>query len=66
MSTPAPTFQLYGWRDRPVVAAALMAAAAGFGQFGAVAALGDVAKTFGHLTHGATFADQAGLSGTEL
>jgi MFS family permease len=40
--------------------------ASGFGQFGAVAALGDVAKTFGHLVHGASFADQAGLSGTML
>jgi MFS family permease len=40
--------------------------AAGFGQFGAVAALGDVAKHFGHITHGATIAEQAGLSGTKL
>jgi MFS family permease len=48
------------------VGAALLAAAAGFGQFGAVAALGDVAKHFGHVTHGATLAEQAGLSGTKL
>jgi putative MFS transporter len=40
--------------------------ATGFGQFGAVAALGDVAKSFGHLAHGTSFADQAGLSGTML
>ena len=46
--------------------AALLALAAGFGQFGAVAALGDVAKHFGHVTHGATLAEQAGLSGTKL
>jgi AAHS family cis,cis-muconate transporter-like MFS transporter len=45
---------------------ALLAVAAGFGQFGAVAALGSVAKAFGHVAHGASFADQAGLSGTEL
>jgi MFS family permease len=45
---------------------ACLAFAAGFGQFGAVSALGDVAKTFGRLTHGTTIADQAGLSGTEL
>jgi MFS family permease len=45
---------------------ALIALAAGFGQFGAVAALGDVAKSFGQTTHGATITDQAGLSGTEL
>jgi len=57
---------LYGWRQAPVVGVALLAVAAGFGQFGAVAALGDVAKTFGHLTHGASFSDQAGLSGTVL
>jgi MFS family permease len=44
----------------------LVSMASGFGQFGAVAALGDVAKTFGHLAHGASFADQAGLSGTVL
>lgn len=45
---------------------AFVALAAGFGQFGAVAALGDVARSFGRLTHGATIADQAGLSGTQL
>jgi MFS family permease len=40
--------------------------AAGAGQFGVVAALGDVARTFGRLTGGATLAEQAGLSGTKL
>jgi len=49
-----------------VVAVALLSLAAGFGQFGAVAALGDVARTFGHLSGGASFADEAGLSGTML
>jgi hypothetical protein len=39
---------------------------AGAGQFGVVAALGDVARTFGRLSSGATLADQAGLSGTKL
>ena len=43
-----------------------MALASGFGQFGAVAALGDVAKHFGRVVHGNSIADQAGLSGTEL
>ena len=57
---------LHGWRDPVVVAAALLAAAAGFGQFGAVASLGSVAKHFGHVTNGATIAEQAGLSGTKL
>ena len=40
--------------------------ASGFGQYGVVSTLGDVAKAFGHATHGTTIADQAGLSGTEL
>ncbi len=62
---PAPV-RLLAWHDRAVVGVALLAVAAGFGQFGAVAALGSVARTFGHLAHGATFADEAGLSGTEL
>ncbi len=57
---------LYRWHDPPVVAVALLASAAGIGQFGVVAALGSVAKAFGHATTGATITDQAGLSGTEL
>ena len=65
MSDPAG-LRLFRWRDPPVVGVALLALAAGFGQFGAVAALGDVAKTFGHLSSGASFADEAGLSGTVL
>jgi MFS family permease len=59
-------YRLYRWADPPLVAVGLLAVAAGFGQFGAVASLGNVAKTFGHLAHGATFADEAGLSGTVL
>ncbi len=54
------------WLDASVVGLALLALCAGFGQFGAVAALGDVAKSFGHVTGGSTIADRAGLSGTEL
>jgi putative MFS transporter len=65
-SSDEGALRLYGWRDKQVLAVAFLAMAAGFGQFGAVAALGDVAKSFGHLTHGATIADQAGLSGTVL
>lgn len=45
---------------------AAFAMASGFGQFGAVSALGDVAKSFGHLANGTSVADQAGLSGTKL
>jgi MFS family permease len=49
-----------------VVGVAIAAFASGFAQFGVVAALGDVARGFGQVTSGATFADQAGLSGTDL
>jgi MFS family permease len=49
-----------------VVGAAVAAFAAGFGQAGVVAALGNVARGLGQVTHGTTLADQAGLSGTEL
>jgi MFS family permease len=59
--------RLYRWRDPPVVGLALIAFAAGFGSYGAVSALGDVARTFGQTAHGtATIAEQAGLSGTTL
>lgn len=57
---------LVGWLDPAVIALAVVAFAAGFGQFGAVASLGSVAKSFGHVVHGATLSEQAGLSGTEL
>ncbi|HEY5092019.1 MAG TPA: MFS transporter [Acidimicrobiales bacterium] len=58
--------RLHRWNDRVVIGAVLASFASGFGQFGAVSALGNVARTFGHLVHGATLADQAGLSGTKL
>jgi MFS family permease len=61
--TPHP-LHLVSWKSSAVVSVGFVAMAAGFGQFGAVAALGDVAKSFGHLSHGGTLADQAGLSGT--
>ena len=57
---------LRSWNDPAVVALALMAFASGFGQYGAVAALPDVAKHFGHVVHGNSLADQAGLSSTVL
>ena len=64
---PVPgSLVLRGWLDPAVVALALFAMASGFGQYGAVSSLGDVARTFGHAGHGTSFADQAGLSGTEL
>jgi len=54
------------WRDGAVVSVALVTLFAGFGQFGAVAALGQVSLAFGHHTGGATVAEEAGLSGTAL
>jgi MFS family permease len=61
-----PELRLHRWNDSRVLAVALVSVASGYGQFGAVAALGDVAKALGHVTHGATIAEQAGLSGTAL
>jgi len=70
MTTPEPSStrapHLHKWNDRVVLGAVLASFASGFGQFGVVTALGSVARTFGHLVHGATLADQAGLSGTKL
>jgi MFS family permease len=65
VSQPAG-LRLHRWNDRAVVGVAIAAFASGFGQFGVVAALGNVAEGFGQVTHGAALADQAGLSGTEL
>lgn len=62
---PAP-LHLHRWLAAPVIGASLIALAAGFGQFGAVATLGDVARAFGREGPGASIADQAGLSGTAL
>ncbi len=63
---PSSALALRSWKDPAVVAVAIVAFAAGFGQFGAVATLGDVAKSFGHVSGGTTIAEQAGLSGTRL
>jgi MFS family permease len=67
-SGPAGGPRLHGWRSPPVLGLAAIAAAAGFGQFGAVAALADVARDFGTVVDGEdlTLAEQAGLSGTVL
>ncbi len=58
--------ELHRWTDPSVLSVAAVAFAAGFGQFGVVAALGHVATAFGHLSDGVSLADQAGLSGTTL
>ena len=58
--------RLRRWNDRAVAGVAVAAFASGFGQFGVVAALGDVARGFGQVNHGATLADQAGLLQEEV
>jgi MFS family permease len=58
--------RLRRWHDPAVIGLAVIALASGFGQFGVVATLGDVARSFGQVVHGATIADKTGLSGTEI
>ena len=58
--------RLHRWNEPAVITLALLAMAAGFGQFGVIAALANVARSFGRVGPGATIADQAGLSGTDL
>ena len=58
--------RLHHWTDRAVVAITITALAAGFGQFGVVAALGDVSTQLGHVAPGGSIADKVGLSGTSL
>ncbi len=58
--------RLHRWSDRAVVAVAITALASGFGQFGVIAALGDVSTQLGHLASGGSIADKVGLSATSL
>jgi MFS family permease len=58
--------RLHRWSDRAVVAVAIMALASGFGQYGVVAALGDVSTQLGHVAAGGSIADKVGLSATSL
>jgi MFS family permease len=67
LGVPPARVELHRWTHPAVVSVALVAFAAGFGQFGVVAALGHVAKAFGQVrSQGVTLAEQAGLSGTTL
>jgi MFS family permease len=50
--------------DRVAAALFVVALAAGYAQFGAVASLDDVAKHFGHVTDSGTIQGVVGLSGT--
>jgi MFS family permease len=58
--------RLHRWFDRAIFAVAIMALASGFGQFGVVAALGDVSTQLGHVASGGSIADKVGLSGTSI
>ena len=58
--------RLHRWSDRAIVAVAIIALASGFGQFGVVAALGDVSTQLGHVARGTSIADKVGLSGTSI
>jgi MFS family permease len=58
--------RLQRWNDRAVIGVALAAFASGFGQFGVVAALGNVARGFGQAGNGTTLVAQVGMSGTAL
>jgi len=66
MARVKPAARLRDAITGPVLVVTLIAIAAGYGQFGAVAALGDVAKAFGHVVHGTSVTEEAGLSGTIL
>ena len=59
-------FTSTGGRTPRSIGVTLVALAAGFGQFGFTATLGDVARHFGHVFQGSTITDRAGLSGTQL
>jgi MFS family permease len=58
--------RLHGWRDPAILAVAAATVAAGFAQFGATTALGDVARAFGETGDGTSTVARVGLSGTTL
>jgi len=58
--------RLYRWNDRAVIGVAVAAFMSGFGQFGVVAALGNVAKGFGEASNSTSLVAQVGMSGTAL
>jgi MFS family permease len=65
VTTPA-RIQLHGWLHPAVVSIALLAVAAGFGQFGVTAALADVAAAFGETGPGGSITEQVGLTLTTV
>jgi MFS family permease len=58
--------RLHGWRHPAILAVAAASVAAGFAQFGATTALGDVARAFGQAGEGTSTVARVGLSGTTL
>jgi MFS family permease len=58
--------RLHGWRHPAILAVAAATVAAGFAQFGATTALGDVARAFGQAGEGTSLVARVGLSGTTL
>jgi MFS family permease len=65
-SSSARRIRLHGWHDPAIVAVAAATVAAGFAQFGATTALGDVARAFGETGEGTSLVARVGLSGTTL
>jgi MFS family permease len=65
-SSAARRVRLHGWRHPAILAVATATVAAGFAQFGATTALGDVARAFGEAGEGTSMVARVGLSGTTL
>jgi MFS family permease len=65
-ASSARRFRLHGWHHPAILAVAAATVAAGFAQFGATTALGDVARAFGETSDGTSVVARVGLSGTTL
>jgi hypothetical protein len=65
-ASSARRVRLHGWRHPAILAVGAATVAAGFAQFGATTALGDVAHAFGATGEGTSTVARVGLSGTTL
>ena len=65
-ASSARWIRLHGWHYLAILAVAAATVAAGFAQFGATTALGDVARAFGETSDGTSMVARVGLSGTTL
>ena len=65
-ASSARRVRLHGWHHPAILAVAAATVAAGFAQFGATTALGDVAHAFGETGDGSSTVARVGLSGTTL